>query len=500
MKQLSILLCIVVLLTIYTPLSAQTHKPLDIEAIDTYIKNHMAEHKIPGLALSIVHNDEIVYTQGYGIAGPDGAPVTPQTPFFICSLSKSFTALAIMQLIEAGKIDLDGSIKKYLPWFTLADPEEANQITIRHLLSQTSGISELTGLKDFLSDDIEDDALERGIRELSDTRLNRPVGKSFEYCNTNYTILGLIVQVVSGQSYEFYIKEHIFSPLDMTNSYTSKTEAEAQGLATGYTYFLGRPITRPKTPYSRRWLPAGGLMSSAEDMGHYLIAQVNNGKYRDVQILSPEFIALMRQPVNSAKVNDSSYVSAWWTKLVEEEPFFYHDGNSSNSHSDIAFSSKRGWGIVVLINYGGVLTIQHILGAPANEVLRIASGNDIGNTPPDISSFVMVFFGIVIFIILLNILFWGVFYWRRWHRNRQLRFMWQFILPLVLDIVLVWYIMIFTPKQLPTTLSVLLSLAPDVGLVLIVCGAAVALTALIRIAVYLAFTHRQIVNTVKNNN
>jgi hypothetical protein len=163
----------------------------------------------------------------------------------------------------------------------------------------------------------------------------------------------------------------------------------------------------------------------------------------------------------------------------------------------MAFSSKSGWGIVVLINYGGVLTIQHILGAPVNEVLRIASGNDIGDTPPDISAFVMVFFGVVIFIILLNILFWGVFYWRCWHRKRQLRFLWQFILPLVLDIVLIWYIMIFTPKQVPITLSVLLSLSPDVGMVLIACGATVALTALIRIAVYLAFTQRQIVGTNK---
>ena len=114
----------------------------------------------------------------------------------------------------------------------------------------------MTGLKDFLSDDIENDALERAIRELSNTRLNRPAGKSFEYSNTNYAILGLIVQVVSGQSYESYIKENIFTPLDMTHSYTSKTEAEAHGLATGYTNFFGKPITRAKTSYSRRWLPS----------------------------------------------------------------------------------------------------------------------------------------------------------------------------------------------------------------------------------------------------
>ena len=81
------------------------------------------------MAIAIVHNDEIVYTQGYGVAGLDGTQVTPQTPFIIGSTSKSFTALAVMQLVEAGKIDLDAPVQAYLPWFSLADPEQAQQMT-----------------------------------------------------------------------------------------------------------------------------------------------------------------------------------------------------------------------------------------------------------------------------------------------------------------------------------------------------------------------------------
>ena len=335
MKQLLILLFVAILLAIYTPLFAQDQKPLDTGAVDTYIKKYMKKNKIPGLALSIVHNDEILYTQGYGIAGPDGTSVTPQTPFLICSLSKSFTALAIMQLVEAGKIDLDAPIQKYLTWFTLADPKAAEQIKIHHLLSHTSGISQLTGNKDILSDDMHDDALENSIRELSNARLNRPVGESYEYSNINYAILGLVVQVVSGQSYESYIKEHIFTPLDMNNSYTSKTEAEAHGLATGHTYFFGHPLVRTNVSFPRRLLPAGFLMSSSEDMGHYLIAQINNGNYRGVKILSPEYIALMRQPIVKTQNEDSYYVSGWVTKIYKGEPLFYMDGNFFNFHSDI---------------------------------------------------------------------------------------------------------------------------------------------------------------------
>jgi CubicO group peptidase (beta-lactamase class C family) len=149
---------------------------LDAAAIDAYIENHMAENQIPGLALSIVHNDESVYTQGYGVAGPDGTPVTPQTPFIIGSISKSFTALAIMKLVEAGEIELDAPVQTYIPWFTLADPEGAKLITVRHLLTHSSGLSELDGDKDLANPDISEDALETHIRELADYNL-KPSGR-----------------------------------------------------------------------------------------------------------------------------------------------------------------------------------------------------------------------------------------------------------------------------------------------------------------------------------
>jgi CubicO group peptidase (beta-lactamase class C family) len=123
----------------------------------------MAEHQIPGLALSIVHNDEIVYTQGYGVAGPDGTPVTPQTPFIIGSTSKSFTALAIMQLVEAGEIELDASVQTYLPWFTMKDPEQVKRITVRHLLTHSSGLAGPVSDKDIVNPDASEDALETYI-------------------------------------------------------------------------------------------------------------------------------------------------------------------------------------------------------------------------------------------------------------------------------------------------------------------------------------------------
>ena len=110
----------------------------DIEGVVTFIEREMQEVSIPGLSLAIVKGDQVVLLRGWGVADPDGRPVTPQTPFILASVTKSFTALAIMQLVEAGKVRLDEPVQRYLPWFVVADAEASATITVRHLLHHTS--------------------------------------------------------------------------------------------------------------------------------------------------------------------------------------------------------------------------------------------------------------------------------------------------------------------------------------------------------------------------
>ena len=115
------------------------------EAIDAYIQEQMRRLNIPGASLAIIAGEQIVHLRGFGQARPGGKAPTAQTPFFIGSLTKSFTALAVMQLVEAGKIELDAPVQRYLPWFRVADPQASAQMTVRHLLNQTSGLPELPG-------------------------------------------------------------------------------------------------------------------------------------------------------------------------------------------------------------------------------------------------------------------------------------------------------------------------------------------------------------------
>src|SRR6266581_4075902 len=208
------LLLVVVSLTAL-PVAAAPHAGApDLTRIDAYVSEQMQADHIPGVALGLVHNDRIMHLRGFGEASQSGRAVTPHTPFILASVSKSFTALAIMQLVEAGKIELDAPVQRYLPWFRVADPVASARITVRHLLYQTSGIP---------STDCESDqvtiSLEQYVRSLESVVLDRPVGSRHEYCSTNYDVLGLIVQTVSGQSYGTYLQQHVFAPLQMPHSF-----------------------------------------------------------------------------------------------------------------------------------------------------------------------------------------------------------------------------------------------------------------------------------------
>ncbi len=272
-----------------TPFSYAT----DIAAIDVYVATQMRSMRIPGFALGIVRGNQVVYLRGYGVADPVGKPVTPQTPFIIGSITKSFTALALMQLVEQGKVELDAPVQRYIPWFRLADHDASARLFLRHLLYHTSGISRFVGRELLVGRG--DASLEERVRELSSVRFLHPVGEVFQYSNVNYLVIGLVIEMVSRQPYWEYIRKHIFTPLEMHHSFVSEADARQDGMAHGYRWWFGVPFPA-NVPYPSDVLPAGFLLSSAEDMAHYLIAHINCGQYGEVSVLSPAGVAELHRP------------------------------------------------------------------------------------------------------------------------------------------------------------------------------------------------------------
>src|SRR5215472_18989294 len=184
----SLLLLLALLFTLLPVAAAQSRQgtaavaPLsgpDVARIDAFVSSQMQAQRIPGLSLGIVQGDQIVHLHGFGAADATGRQVTPQTPFIIGSMSKSFTALAVMQLVEAGKVDLDAPVQRYLPWFRVADPQASAQMTVHQLLNQTSGLPSSPGWASLADFDSSPGAGERQARALATLRLTRPVGSAF---------------------------------------------------------------------------------------------------------------------------------------------------------------------------------------------------------------------------------------------------------------------------------------------------------------------------------
>lgn len=322
-------------------------------AVDAYIEQHMRRLNIPGVSLAIVEGDQIVHLRGFGHACPGGAAPTPQTPFVLGSTTKSFTALAVMQLVEAGMIDLDGPVQRYLPWFRVADPQASAQMTVRHLVYQTSGLPGLLGMRLLADFDNRPSAAECQARGLSTLVLSHPVDAAFEYSNLNYNLLGLIVEAASGEAYADYIHSHIFVPLGMRHSYTSQALAKQNGLAVGHRYWFAAPIAAHNLPIPRGSLPSGQLISSAEDIAHYLIAHLNAGRYGDVQILSGEGIDALHRGVPEYRtmgMTVGNYGMGWFVTDSGQTRTIWHGGNVPDFSSYMALLPAQKIGVILLVN------------------------------------------------------------------------------------------------------------------------------------------------------
>ncbi|MCS7002723.1 MAG: beta-lactamase family protein, partial [Dehalococcoidia bacterium] len=319
----------------------------DFAAIDRFLDAELRATGIPGAAWIIVHRGRVAHCQCFGVADRSGRPITPRTPFVLGSPGKGITALAVMQLVEQGKIALDAPITTYLPWLDTAD-RQAHTITVRHLLSHTSGISSRSGNQGTIYDGTADTALEDLVRRLRFVRLTRAPGTTYQYSNANFMIAGLIVQTVSGLSYEDYIRQRVFAPLGMTRSFLLQAEARQHGMAQGHHLLYGRAIPT-NLPEDRGTLPAGLHVTCAEDMGRYLMALLNGGELDGARVLSAEGVKTMLSPVVSVAENDS-YGLGWHVGAPNGVAAAWHDGVTTNFRSYVSLLPDLGYGVAILFN------------------------------------------------------------------------------------------------------------------------------------------------------
>lgn len=343
------LITIVLLIFLLNPYQAfaANAKVTDVKTkIEAFIKSNMKKSDIPGMSVVIVEGNETVFKKGFGYSDTAAdKPVTPDTLFELGSTSKAFTALAILQLENEGLLSVNDSVAQHIPWFTMNYEGKPANITISQLLHQTSGIP----FKSIGNIPIAEgkDALERTVRTLVGQKLDFKPGNEFLYATINYDVLGLIVQQVSGQTYEDYMKNSILKPLGLNNTYLFRQETAALDMAKGYKFKLLRALEYD-APMYRGNTPAGYFITNAEDMEKWLRIQLGT----DAAVnLGKQLIERSHLPDQSVSPsNDGSSYAAGWSSYQRGSGEISHGGNNPNFSSYIVFRPQEGIGVAVLAN------------------------------------------------------------------------------------------------------------------------------------------------------
>ena len=330
--------------------------------VTDYVVAEMQALGVPGAAVAIVRATDVVFAQGFGVTGVGDERVTAQTPFYIASVSKSLTALAVMQLVEAGHLALSDQLSELLPGL-IPDGSEVGMVTVQNLLGHTSGWTEGEGLTDPVDGDDPSTALQSNVARIVATPLSNPIGV-FEYSNANYALLGYLIEQVSGEPYGDYMRRRVFEPLGMTHSSAFEAEAIEAGVAAGHYPYFGVVRLHPMWFRSGE-VPAGFLSASAQDLGHFLIAHLNEGRYRDGSVLSSDGINALQRPVVHPNAWDGYAGGLWmwplWNagRLVVDDsgegafevPVMLEHGGSTESYaSAILLLPEEKLGVVTLLN------------------------------------------------------------------------------------------------------------------------------------------------------
>lgn len=437
------------LLILYCSFSVhQSFAQSNFENVNDFIEKEMNSWNIPNVSIAIVNKDSILFQREYGKDKSRGN-------YLIGSISKSFTAIAVMQLYEKGALDIDTPVKHYLHWFETKNKTVSDKITVRHLLNQTSGLAKSAGFftpKSQIQIEIEQ-AYKTYLQSLNIEET--AIGKTHVYCNLNYQILGQLIQKVSGLQYGEYVKKYIFAPAGMGNSFASYEETKQAGLKNGYQYAFGFPIKNSFT-YNNNGIAAGDISSNAEDMGKFLLALLNNGKTRNDTLINKDLLGQMHTPFSNRY--GMGFSIGDWNGLHS----IRHTGLSKNYSSAINILPNENYGIVILTNINSFYAVRNLMDGV---IRRLNHQEEIRYTPYEI------YFRYLILFILIWSAVDLALKTKRWSKQQfQIKFSTKFkiVAQLILNIFFAILWLIGVPYFANIPMLKMPSLQPDLGYGLII--------------------------------
>lgn len=323
---------------------------MTIEKLHNYIHQFIGANEIPGLSAAVVQEGRVLLAEGYGVRSIDNSkPVTSTSLFHMASVSKPFSATAIMQLVEKGKMDLDARLVQYLPYFTM-DDERLAVITIRQMLSHISGMPDVQDYE-WGNPYTEDDALERYARSLSSSKLLSEPGTAFAYSNIAFELLGAVIAKVSGMTFEEYMRRNIFKPLKMKTSTFLRSEVPDDLAMTPHKHLYAN-LALPYYPYNRAHAPSSTFHTGADEACRWMLANLNRGALDGVRILQDASYDLLWKPY--FPLEDGRQIGlSWFLDELHGFRTVAHGGSDDGFRSMIMLVPEQALGVTVMSNVNG---------------------------------------------------------------------------------------------------------------------------------------------------
>ncbi len=306
---------------------------IDMNKIDEFIKKMMLYHDIPGLAVGIGQDEELIVNKSYGYRNIETKDILKDNEIFhMASVTKLLVGTSIMQLVEKGEIDIENTVIKYVPYLKI-DDERFKDITVKEMMSHISGMPDIDDYE-WDRPQTDEGALERFVRSITDLKLLWDPGHKFQYSNVAYEILGDVISKVSGLSFEDYVAENIFKPLGMNKTTLLTFERPEGEVVKPHTKDENKNVIISNIfPYNRAHGPSSTLTSNVEDLSKWAFACLNKGEKDGVRILNEETFDKMWTPVKEINERENIGLS-WFLRSHKDRKVYGHEG------SDIGFRTS----------------------------------------------------------------------------------------------------------------------------------------------------------------
>lgn len=315
--------------------------------IDSLIHAFITVNDLPGAAVGVVFQDQMIYAKRIirDRQKSDSIKDDRSTIYNIASVAKPFVATAIMLLAQEQKLDINTPVVKYLPDFKI-NSKLTKDITIKHLLTHTSGLPNTSQPDDYdyIDVDTTNTALSDHIKSLSGIKLLFKPGKKYSYSNVGFEVLGQVIAKISGMSFDEFMQSQLFQPLGMRTTSYILSDLDADNIAQPY---RGHPNQlTARFPYNRAFSPSGNLFTTINDMNKWMIFTLNGCRYGEHKPLTTESYEMLTTPQAKAEDDDEIGLS-WFVK----DNLLFHDGKDLGYTALMLLYKKQKIGITVLINH-----------------------------------------------------------------------------------------------------------------------------------------------------